>query len=127
MRGGTRAELITPNDAEVRVAVGWLKFTLLKTLNASARTSIFTRSLTGNTLWSEKSVSKNPGPVKMFRPEPNCATPGKLNCAFSAVERKLTEEPDLSMLPIAVGSPWNRAFMVMPGYRYPRPELTLNG
>src|SRR5262245_5100969 len=127
MRGGTRTELITPNEAFVSVAFGWLKFTLLKTLNASARTSTFTRSLTEISLCSEKSVSKNPGPVKILRPAPNCATPGTLNFAFSASERYVTADPPFTTLPIDVGSPLNTAFIVTPGNSVPRPELTLNG
>src|SRR5689334_21069929 len=70
MRGGTRVELITPKEAEVWVAFGWLKFTLLKTLKASPRISNLMRSVMAKILCRAKSVWKKPGPVKMLRPAP---------------------------------------------------------
>src|SRR5438128_10743055 len=67
---GTRNEEITPKDADVDVTFGGLKFALLNTLNASPRNSTRQRSVILTTLCKAKSVWKNPGPVKMFRPAP---------------------------------------------------------
>ena len=63
MRGGTRVEEITPNEAETMSAVGLLKFTLLNTLKASPRSTTLIRSVIGIPLCRAKSVWKKPGPV----------------------------------------------------------------
>src|SRR5690242_14890364 len=117
MRGGTRTEVITPSDADVKVLVGWLKFTLLNTLNASPRNSNRARSLIAKVLCRAKSVWKNPGPVKILRPAPKPPTAGLLNWAFSDVLRNVTDDGPFTREPTAVGSPVKTALVATSGYR----------
>src|SRR5207247_2402266 len=112
IRGGTRVDVITPNEAEVEVAVGLLKFTVLKMLNASPRSSSLRRSVSGKTLCRAKSVWKKPGPVKMFRPAPYSPTFGVVNMAFPASLRYVTADPPFTSVPTEVGSPLNAAFVL---------------
>src|SRR2546430_25963 len=60
--------VIFPNDAVLHVALGFMKFGWLKTLNISARNWTLKRSLTGMFLNTEKSAFTNPGPRRIFLP-----------------------------------------------------------
>src|SRR6185436_17999877 len=106
---------------------GLLKFTLLKTLNASPRSSSLRRSVSGKTLCKAKSVWKKPGPVKMFRPAPYPPTSGVVNIAFSASLKYVTADTPFTRVPIEVGLPAKTAFVLTIGNSVPRPEDTVMG
>ena len=59
--------------------LGLLRFTWLKTLNASKRNCAPTRSVMAKFLNSDISELKKLGPVKALRPLPNCASCGRWN------------------------------------------------